>query len=1008
MPLAEIMTIEVGSAVAKSILKLWLKDSALGEDISSSLIDLLKSRTSDALAQRRVQRQFDTIGEKVGESLLPLFEIESARLDEASLTAVALAVADAFDKVKLSSELLVKHNLEPTKLAKQVLTTNLAGIQLFSETEKAFYQRIIEESCAYIVDIASQLPSFTEKTFAEVLQRDDQIITSVNKILQEVRRIRDKVDPMTEAGRFEEDYCKTVARKLDELQLFGTNLSNASRRYRLSVAYVTLSVAQKSPLITKTEHNIGIVKAEASEDAYTEAILDRVAVDTALARSRRLFIRGPAGSGKTTLLQWIAVKSSSRSFSGYLSDLNNTLPFFIRLRQFVQTELPRPEAFPSLVAPLIADTMPKGWAHMQLKSGRVIVLVDGLDEVPALRRENVRVWLKDLVETYPHTRFILTSRPHAAAEDWMVHEGFSNAELQPMQLSNIYTFINHWHMAVKDELYEDTEKAELVSLSSHLKENVKHNRSLRNLAINPLLCAMLCALNRDRRQQLPANRIELYEACCSLLLERRDKERYVELIDYPVLNYNQKRRLLEDLAYWMIKNNWSEVASELVDERFERKLRNMPSVSPDISGSRVRQFFVERAGIIREPGAGQTDFVHRTFQEFLAAQAAIDEMDIGVLVANGHNDQWREVIILASGLASQRTCELLINDLIARGDREKEFRYQLHLLAVSCFETSVELRQDIRAEVDKRLNELIPPKNMRDAEALAAAGELAVKYLAKKNEYPTTIAAACIRTLSVIGSDSALEVLEGYANNAPPPIVDELLNAWNSFKRETYARQVLSDALRYSSNLSMEDLPSLDGFQYFTGLTELHLSGCAAVSDLSPLKDLTQLTRLHLSDCSAVSDFSPLAALTELLELHLSDCSAVSDFSPLKGLIQLKVLNLSGCSYLRVFELLSLTQLEKLDLSGCSQLSTINLAGMTKLRKLDLTNCYQVSDLSSLAELTQLKELYLLGCSQVTDLSVLAKLGSLRGIVITEGMLKKLIVPQSIRDKIVVQGELWL
>ena len=52
MPLAEIITIEVGSAIAKSILKLWLKDSALGEDISSSLIDLLKSRTSDALAPK--------------------------------------------------------------------------------------------------------------------------------------------------------------------------------------------------------------------------------------------------------------------------------------------------------------------------------------------------------------------------------------------------------------------------------------------------------------------------------------------------------------------------------------------------------------------------------------------------------------------------------------------------------------------------------------------------------------------------------------------------------------------------------------------------------------------------------------------------------------------------------------------------------------------------------------------------------------------------------------------
>ena len=107
MPLFEAVTIELGGAIAKSILKLWLKDSALGTDISSSLIDLLKSRTSDALALRRGQRQFDIIGEKVGESLLPLFEIEGIHFDEGSRIAVAYEVAAAFNKSMLSSALLV-------------------------------------------------------------------------------------------------------------------------------------------------------------------------------------------------------------------------------------------------------------------------------------------------------------------------------------------------------------------------------------------------------------------------------------------------------------------------------------------------------------------------------------------------------------------------------------------------------------------------------------------------------------------------------------------------------------------------------------------------------------------------------------------------------------------------------------------------------------------------------------------------------------------------------------
>ncbi|MEO6890549.1 MAG: hypothetical protein ABI324_16310, partial [Ktedonobacteraceae bacterium] len=70
MPLAEVVTIEVGTAIAKYILKLWFKDSSLGQDISSSLIDLLKAKTADRLAQREGNRQFEKIGEKIGSHLV--------------------------------------------------------------------------------------------------------------------------------------------------------------------------------------------------------------------------------------------------------------------------------------------------------------------------------------------------------------------------------------------------------------------------------------------------------------------------------------------------------------------------------------------------------------------------------------------------------------------------------------------------------------------------------------------------------------------------------------------------------------------------------------------------------------------------------------------------------------------------------------------------------------------------------------------------------------------------
>src|SRR5437588_6306482 len=286
-----------------------------------------------------------------------------------------------------------------------------------------------------------------------------------------------------------------------------------------------------------------------------------VSVETVLRHSHRLLIRGMAGSGKTTLLRWIAVNSAAQSFKEPLTNWNKVLPFYVSLRYCVDSGLPGPEDFPKLITPAIADTMPKRWVHIALELGHAIILVDGLDEVPALQRTDVHMWLRDLIGAYPKAYFIITTRPSAVEEGWMDREGFTDTELLPMELPDIRAFIDHWHMAVAEQLQDEEEKVELSSFAQHLKEEVESSRAIRNLATNPLLCAMLCALNRERREQLPSDRIKLYEACCEMLIERRDKERRISLEDYPAkaLAYREKLVFLEDLAFWLIINGWSQV-----------------------------------------------------------------------------------------------------------------------------------------------------------------------------------------------------------------------------------------------------------------------------------------------------------------------------------------------------------------------------------------------------------------------------------------------------------------
>ncbi len=125
------------------------------------------------------------------------------------------------------------------------------------------------------------------------------------------------------------------------------------------------------------------------------------------------------------------------------------MPFFIRLRQVDAVALPQPEDFPRLVAPSIAGTMPENWVHDHLHSGRAIVLVDGVDEVPAVMRAGVQRWLRDLVSSYPAAIYVVSSRPNAIQEGWMASESFHEADLQPMDMNNIRVFVDHWHRAVQ-------------------------------------------------------------------------------------------------------------------------------------------------------------------------------------------------------------------------------------------------------------------------------------------------------------------------------------------------------------------------------------------------------------------------------------------------------------------------------------------------------------------------------------------------------------------------------
>ena len=378
------------------------------------------------------------------------------------------------------------------------------------------------------------------------------------------------------------------------------------------------------------------------------------------------------------MLQWLAVTSARKNFDGALEDWYGGVPFFIQLRRYAGQELPRPEEFVVAVAPAEADRMPQGWVHRQLDNGRALILVDGVDELSDDDRRRARNWLLDLTASFEQARFVVTSRP-TTPEAWLSDTGFRHCTLQPMTLDDVESFVTHWHDAIRSALPGPAEQARLDRMSTRLMGTLRDRPQVRSLATNPLLCAMICALHRERSEQLPEDRMELYRVALELLLDRRDVERRVPP-DELGLTLKEKQIFLRDLAYWLLLNNYVDAEQKAVVERLKRKLPSMQRLQLH-SATAILRYLLERSGIPRIPVVGRVDFIHRTFPEYLAAEEVIEQDNIGLLIQNADSAQWREVIILAAGHAALRQRETLLRGLLDRGNSERERRHGLHLLA---------------------------------------------------------------------------------------------------------------------------------------------------------------------------------------------------------------------------------------------------------------------------------------------------------------------------------------
>ncbi|MGW7416070.1 NACHT domain-containing protein [Streptomyces sp. NPDC054863] len=776
-------------------------------------------------------------------------------------------------------------------------------------------------------------------------------------------------DPEAE---FEDCYRQYVVHRYGELSVIGLDLSRPERScWPLDAAYLSLEFASRA-------YGSGGLDTHADDSMALR--VERA--EQALAGRRRTLVRGLAGGGKTTLLQWLAVSTARRELPPELAHLTDCVPFMLQLRTLARRhELPYPQDYLTAVGYPRANCQPEGWADRVMHEGRALLLVDGLDEVPQLMRAQTQQWLRNLLAAYPQVACVVTTRPWAVREGWLAGCDFTELTVRPMSTRDVAVFVTRWHQAAGRTATEH-EQAALAALEEQLKDTVRSQRGLALLSNTPLLCALVCALHRDRRGHLPHSRMELYEAALSMLLHRRDLERDIGAPEGLVLTEHQSIRLLQRLAYWLFRNDRAELDHDTALGLVADALPTMPQIQQQADAKTVLTHLLARSGLLRQPTCDTIDFVHRTFQDYLGARAALEARDIPLLVRNAHETQREDVLRMAVAHGRPDERAALLEQLITRGDDSPQHRTHLHLLATACLEHATELDPVVREEVQRRAAVLLPPRHFDEAKELARVGPVILDLLPGPEGLLDDEAEAVVRTAALVGGDAALTVLKRFRTSTSRP-VQGALSLWDNFDPLEYAHEIFGHMpdlpqIRVATAEQLAALRALrrrlDSVSYSGSFTEREIADSVpperlrrlqvldnpALRELDPLRSCTALESISIYRCPNVRTLNPLVS-DALTAISLDDrgTGLIDDLPLFTGLRTLTVDTDRPYEDLRALPVAA--DLTYLSLGQALSLSLNSLAGISRWPRIASVMLWnRVEDCSELGELSHLSSLSLL------------------------------------------------
>jgi NACHT domain len=355
-----------------------------------------------------------------------------------------------------------------------------------------------------------------------------------------------------------------------------------------------------------------------------------------------LMVLGQPGAGKSTFLRRIGLEALKGKKGHYDHEC---VPVFLELKRFTTGEVNIEKA--------IADEFdickfpdPINTTQKLLDSGKLLILLDGLDEVPTQYIDSTITQIQDFSDKYKQNRFITSCRTSAYKSGF---QKFVDVVIADFDDTQIRQFIHNWFQSEKDVQIGTAQTCwELLRQPVHA--------AIKELAQTPLLLTFLC-LVFDDSQTFPEKRAELYKRALDVLLSKWAAEKRIQRDPiYKDLTLPLETMMLAEIAYCGFRADCLFFSRREVVEQIHIFLDSNSNAPHNLDGDVILNAIQIQQGVLVERANDVFSFSHLTLQEYLSAQYITDndraDNNLIEKLVNNHltEKRWREVFQLIGGL----------------------------------------------------------------------------------------------------------------------------------------------------------------------------------------------------------------------------------------------------------------------------------------------------------------------------------------------------------------------